>query len=93
MIKLYFSTKNIPSLSNLTLTERLERIQQAQTKLSKPEVWFLNLLKLIILVPIFIFILQISDNWIAIVWAVIVALAYPILLRPFQYGLCAKYLD
>jgi hypothetical protein len=93
MIKLYFSTKTIPALSNLPLVERLERMQQAQKKLDKPEIWFLNLLKLIILVPIFIFILQISNNWVAMIWAVLVALAYPLLLRPFQYGLCAKYLE
>jgi putative effector of murein hydrolase LrgA (UPF0299 family) len=68
-------------------------MQQAQGKLQKPEVWFLNLLKLIILVPIFIFILQVNDNWLAIGWAILVALIYPLLLRPFQYGLCAKYIQ
>lgn len=93
MIKLYFSTKSIPKLSHLPLTERLEKMQQAQGKLQKPEVWFLNLLKLIILVPIFIFILQVNDNWLAIGWAILVALIYPLLLRPFQYGLCAKYIQ
>ncbi|TDF39947.1 hypothetical protein EYS14_08365 [Alteromonadaceae bacterium M269] len=92
-MKLYFSTRQIPTLSSLPLTKRLEKIEEANKKMSKPEVWFLNLLKLLILIPIFIFILQISSNWTALLWAILVTLAYPLLLKPIQYGLCAKYIS
>jgi hypothetical protein len=33
-----------------------------------------------------------ATNWMAIVWALLVTLLYPILVKPVQYGLCAKYI-
>lgn len=92
-MKLYFSTRQIPALAHLPLTQRLQRLQQAQAKLSGPEKLLLNVVKLMILIPIFVLILRSGQNWLALCWAVLVALAFPLLLKPLQYGLCSKYLN
>ena len=91
-MKLYFSTRQIPQLQDMTLVERLEQINLAQKKLIGPEKLLLNILKLCILIPVFVFILQSAENWLSLVWALLVALFYPILLKPIQYGICAKYI-
>lgn len=91
-MKLYFSTKQIPQLQHLPLTERLAVMQLAQGKLIGPEKLFLNVLKMLVVIPVFIFIIQISTNWMAIFWALLVTLLYPMLVKPVQYGLCAKYI-
>lgn len=89
---LYFSTKKIPQLQHLPLTERLAAIQIAQKKLIGPEKLFLNILKMLIVIPVFTFIIQIATNWMAIFWALLITLLYPLLVKPVQYGLCAKYI-
>jgi hypothetical protein len=91
-MKLYFSTKNIPQLQHLPLTQRLAAIQQAQGKLIGPEKLLLNVLKMLIVIPVFILIIQVTTNWMAIVWALLVTLLYPVLVKPVQYGLCVKYI-
>lgn len=92
-MKLYWSTKQIPELAGLPITERMARLQEAEAKLKAPEKLMLNILKLLILVPIFVFILQASENWWALLWALLVSLAYPIVLKPLQYSVCAKHLS
>ena len=91
-MKLYLSTKHIPQLQSLSLTQRLAAMQLAQSKLIGPEKLFLNVLKMLVVIPVFTLIIQISTNWMAIVWALLVTLLYPVLVKPVQYGLCAKYI-
>ena len=74
------------------MAERLDHLRRAEDKLTAPEKLLLNVFKLLIIVPVFIFILQASDNWLALVWALLFILAYPFILKPFQYSMCAKYL-
>ena len=91
-MKLYLFTKHIPQLQSLSLTQRLAAMQLAQSKLIGPEKLFLNVLKMLVVIPVFTLIIQISTNWMAIVWALLVTLLYPVLVKPVQYGLCAKYI-
>lgn len=91
-MKLYFSTKQIPQLQSLSLTQRLAAVQLAQSKLIGPEKLCLNVLKMLVVIPVFTLIIQTATNWMAIVWALLVTLLYPILVKPVQYGLCAKYI-
>ena len=91
-MKFYFSTKQIPQLQHFPLTQRLAALQLAQSKLIGPEKLFLNVLKMLIVIPVFILIIQIATNWMAIVWALLVTLLYPVLVKPVQYALCAKYI-
>ncbi|WP_340678631.1 DUF6170 family protein [Paraglaciecola sp.] len=91
-MKLYFSSKQIPQLQHLSLTQRLDALQAAQKKLTGPEKLLLNVVKLVILIPVFVLILQVSNNWFALLWALLLSLLYPLLIKPMEFGLCAKYL-
>lgn len=92
-MRIYFSSRNIPGLAHLPLTERLAAIALAQQKLSPPEKLMLNLFKLAILLPVFILIFRSSESWFSLLWAALVALIYPVVLKPLQYALCAKYIE
>ncbi|MCW8106969.1 DUF6170 family protein [Alteromonas ponticola] len=88
----YFSTKHIPDLQGLTLTERMKRLEDAAKSLSVPEKMLLNILKLLIICPVFALLLKIAQDWTALLWAVAIILLYPLLVKPIQYSLSAKYL-
>jgi hypothetical protein len=92
-MKLYFSSKQIPQLRHLSLTQRLDALQAAQKKLTGPEKLLLNVVKLLILIPVFVLILQVSNNWFALLWALLLSLLYPLLIKPMEFGLCVKYLS
>lgn len=89
----YFSTKNVPQLKHLPLTERLAAIQLAHKKFTGPEKLLLNVLKLCVVIPIFVFIVQISTDWMAIIWALLVTLLFPLIIKPVHLGLCVKYIS
>lgn len=91
-MKLYFSTKQIPQLQGLTLTQRLAAIQLANKRLIGPEKLLLNVLKICVVMPAFVLIIQVANNWLALLWALLVTLLYPAVVKPIQYGLCAKYI-
>lgn len=91
-MKLYYSTRQIPQLQDLPLTERLVLVQQAEKRLSAPEKWCLNLLKLMIIVPAFVLLLRVSESWFALLGAAAVTLLHPLLLKPIHYGLCSRYI-
>lgn len=91
-MKLYFSTRHISGLRELSLNERLALLNQASAKLNAPEKLLLNVLKLMILVPAFVLILYAPENWLNLLWAVLVLAIYPLVLKPVQYGLSEKYL-
>ncbi|GAC13301.1 hypothetical protein GLIP_0655 [Aliiglaciecola lipolytica E3] len=67
-------------------------MRAAENKLTAPEKLLLNVIKLLIMVPVFVFILRTFQDWSALLWAGLIILAYPLILKPFQYSLCAKYL-
>ncbi|WP_414830040.1 DUF6170 family protein [Alteromonas sp. H39] len=91
-MRLYFTTRNIPALSGLPLEERVHRLEKAARKLTIPEKTLLNVLKLLIIVPVFALILRTAENWHSLLWAALVFLLYPLAVKPIQYSLCAKYL-
>lgn len=88
----YFSTRDIPALKGLPLTERVKRLHLATKRLSVPEKTLLNILKLLVIVPAFALILQTANNWTSLLWAGLVFLLYPLLIKPIQHSICAKYL-
>lgn len=92
MMTFYFSTRNIPALQGLPLAERARLLDQASKRLSVPEKTLLNILKLLVIVPVFAFILQTATNWTSLLWAFVVFLLYPLVIKPIQYSLCAKYI-
>lgn len=91
-MKFYFSPRQIPQLRGLPLKDRMIALERAALKMSVPERSLLNVLKLLIIVPVFIFILRVSESWFALVWAALVLVLYPLFIKPLQYSLSAKYL-
>jgi hypothetical protein len=91
-VKIYTSTKKIPQLADKPLTERMALLEEASRKMTVPEKTLLNVLKLLVIVPVFALILQVADNWLTLLWAALILLLYPLLIKPIQYSLSAKYL-
>jgi hypothetical protein len=91
-LKIYTSTKNIPELSGLSVTERMAVLENAANKLSIPEKTLLNIIKLLVIVPIFALLLRAVESWWSLAWAGLVLLIYPLFVKPLQYSLSAKYI-
>ncbi len=91
-MRFYFSTRHIPGLADLPLAERIERLDRASRKLTVPEKTLLNVLKLLIIVPVFVLILRTVESWHSLLWAGLVFLLYPLIVKPLQYSFSAKYL-
>ncbi len=91
-MKLYFSTKHMPGMAHLSVTERLGVVRAASSRLTPPEKLLLNLLKLAILIPAFYFVLQVSDSFVALLWAALIIAAYPLLFTPLYNAFTAKHI-
>jgi len=91
-MKLYFSTKQIPQLTSVPLTERISLLEQATTQLTIPEKTLLNVLKLCVIAPFFILLLRVVNDWTSLLWAGLILLLYPLVVRPIQFSMSAKYL-
>lgn len=91
-MKFYFTTRQIPGLSQLPLNERLQLLDSASRKLTVPEKTILNVLKLLVIVPVFVLVLQTANDWRALLWAGLIILLYPLFVKPVQYSLSAKYI-
>lgn len=91
-MRIYTSTRNIPGLEELPLSERLAILDKASAKMTIPEKTLLNIIKLIVIVPVFVLLLRVFDNWWSLAWAALILLLYPLFVKPIQYSLCAKYI-
>jgi hypothetical protein len=91
-LKIYTSTKNIPQLKGLSVTERMAVLENAANKMTIPEKTLLNIIKLVIIVPIFALLLRAVESWWSLAWAGLILLLYPLFVKPLQYSLSAKYI-
>lgn len=91
-MKFYFSTRNIPGLEDKSLLERMTLLNEAAKAMTIPEKTIFNVLKLIVLVPVFVLILRVVEDWTSLLWAALVLLLYPLIVKPIQHSLCAKYI-
>ena len=66
-------------------------MENAAKCLTTPEKTLLNLLKLLVIVPVFVLIIRTANDWHSLLWALVVFLLYPLIVKPIQYSLCAKY--
>lgn len=89
---IYFSSNKIPALQTFSLHQRQAILTLALAKLSAPEKFVLNIIKLALLIPPFLFIANLQGLALA-ASVVIVLTAYFILLRPVMLHFSAKYLD
>ena len=91
-MKIYTSTKKIPGLEDMAVTERMAVLEQAGNRMSIPEKTLLNIIKLLVIVPIFGLLLRVEESWWALAWAGLILLLYPLFVKPLQYSLSAKYI-
>lgn len=89
---IYFSSNKIPELAAYSLQQRQAILAMAQTKFTAPEKFLLNIIKLILLIPPFLFIANLQGM--AIVGSIIIVLlAYFIFLRPIMLYFTLKHLN
>ena len=68
-------------------------LEQAGRKMTVPEKTLLNVIKLLVIVPVFVLLLRSVENWWSIAWAGLILLLYPMFVKPLQYSISVKYLD
>lgn len=86
------STRDIEALSKFNMQERQHLMALAAEKLNAVEKLALNLIKLLILLPIFVFISQ--QSWLFTCVALLGAIsAYILILKPLTLFFSTKYLD
>jgi hypothetical protein len=86
-----FSTNKLVELENYTLHQRQQILTLAASKLTAPEKFVLNILKLLMLVPPFLFMAQLEGIFFIISLFSFLAI-YFILLRPVSLIFTRKYL-
>jgi len=87
---LYFSSKNIPQLKDRSIKERQVIIQKATAKLNTPEKLLLNLIKLGILVPMFLYLVWL-DGWMLVLPLLTAFFVYKTLYNTLFFKLITKY--
>jgi|GEM_PF-156698 len=87
-----FSTNKLSELDNFSLQQRQQILSLAASKLTAPEKLVLNILKLIMLVPPFLFMAQLEPVFFVISLFSFLAV-YFILLRPISLLFTRKYLN
>lgn len=89
---IYFLTSQIPQLKAYSTKERLGLITQALEKLTTLERTVLNVIKLLLITPIF-FILAKIDGWQMLPWLLLVGIGYPIITLPIRHYFALRHLN
>lgn len=84
---LYFSSKAIPELAGLNFNQRMQVIRLAAAQLAAPTKVLLNIIKLLILTPLFLLIAR-SSGWQIAGYIILLLISYPIITRPITFALC-----
>jgi len=88
---LYFNSQNIPELTGLNFSQRMQVIRTAADRLPAPVKITLNIVKLIILSVLFILIAR-ADGWAIVGYILLLVVLYPLITRPLTYRLCRNQL-
>lgn len=88
---IYLNSQSIPELAGLNFSQRMQVIRQAADKLPVPTKITLNIIKLLVLVPLFLLIAR-ADGWEIAGYVVLLVLVYPLITRPLTFALCRKQL-
>lgn len=89
---IYFSSSNIKSLNNYDLKQRQTLLQAAEHKLDTPQKLLLNLVKLGILVPMFLYVVWLT-NWGMILPIILAIFSYFLIYRPLFLFFLQKHLN
>lgn len=74
------------------MTDRMNVLEQASNRMTVPEKTLLNIIKLLVIVPVFALLLRVVESWWSLAWAALILLLYPLFVKPMQYSLSAKYI-
>lgn len=86
---LYFNSQRIPELEGLTFAQRMAVIRKAADGLPTPTKITLNIIKLLVLVPLFLLIAR-ADGWMIAAYIMLLVIGYPLITRPITFALCRK---
>lgn len=86
---LYLNSQSIPELEGLTFAQRMAVIRKAADGLPAPTKITLNIIKLLVLVPLFLLIAR-ADGWMIPAYILLLIIAYPVITRPITFALCRK---
>ncbi|MBZ9610276.1 DUF6170 family protein [Rheinheimera maricola] len=86
---LYLNSRNIPELVGLSFAQRMAVIRKAADNLPVPTKITLNIIKLLVLIPLFLLIAR-ADGWAIAGYIVLLIVAYPAITRPLTFALCQK---
>ena len=86
---LYLNSQKIPELAGLSFPQRMAVIRGAADKLPVPTKITLNIVKLLVLVPLFLLIAR-AEGWAIAGYIVLLLVAYPAITRPLTFALCRK---
>lgn len=86
---LYLNSQNIPELAGLTFAQRMTVIRKAADNLPVPTKITLNIIKLLVLVPLFLLIAR-AEGWAIAGYALLLLVVYPLITRPVTFALCRK---
>lgn len=89
---IYFSSDKIPALRAFSLHQRQAILAIAQTKFSAPEKFILNIIKLSLLIPPFLFIANLQGLAL-LISVLIVLIVYFLVLRPIMLLFSQKHLN
>jgi len=91
IMAIYFSSNKIPELEKLSLKERQKVLSQAQQKFTVPEKLVLNILKLIMLTPPFLFLAR--QEWLLLLAVMTISMMLNVLvLTPLKLRFCQKHI-
>jgi hypothetical protein len=90
-VKFYFSSHHIEQLNGYSFKEKQQLLNLAQSRLTAPEKFILNLLKLLLLIPPFWWLAQLN-SWFMLLPVVFLLLVYFLLLRPLSLSFSARHL-
>lgn len=89
---LYLNSKNIPELAGLNFSQRMDILRRAADMLPVPTKIGLNIVKLLVLTPLFLLIARASG--LDILWyALALVVLYPLVTRPLTFLLCRPFLQ
>lgn len=86
---LYLNSQKIPELAGLTFAQRMEVIRKAVDELPVPTKVILNIVKLLILIPLFLLIAR-ASGWEIIGYIVLLLITYPVITRPLTFAISRK---
>ena len=84
---LYWNSRSIPELNELNFRDRMSVLRKATGQLPTPKKLVLNLLKLLVLIPLFLAIARSGSFVEAIAWCGLLLLIYPLVTRPVTFAL------